>query len=410
MSRPLLEVADLIRAAGAAFIERNRSWIRWSHVKVMLAIARCRTAALGGHVDECPRYGYRATISYNSCRNRHCPKCQTAAREQWIAARRRDLLPTRYMHVVFTLPRRLAPVVLQNKKVIYDLLFRASAETLLEVARDPRHLGAEIGFFSVLHTWNQKVRLHPHVHCVVPAGGLSLDHTRWVHSPDNYFLPKAVLCKVFRGKFVAALRQAFQNGELRFPQNLKLLCEPKIFAAWLRPLFRQDWVVYLKRPFGGPEYVLHYLGRYTHRVAISNHRLVSLTDGQVTFRWRDSANHNEQKLLPLSLDEFLCRFLLHILPKGFVRIRNFGFLANRKRAALLPLCFQLLGSEQQPQAEQKHASSIEDCPDLWRCPKCGGPMKVTERLTAAEIQLRSPPRISSAASNHSLQLENSGFF
>jgi hypothetical protein len=290
----------------------------------------------------------------------------------------------------------LAPLVLQNKKVLYGLLFRTSAETLLEVARDPRHLGAQIGFFSVLHTWSQKLNIHPHVHCVVPAGGLSLDHTRWVRSRDNYFLPKEVLREVFRGKFVDALEQAFQNGQLRFQGDLKLLAQPKIFAAWLRPLFRQDWVVYLKRPFGGPEYVLHYLGRYTHRVAISNHRLVSLTDGQVTFRWRDSADHNKQKLLPLSVDEFLCRFLLHILPKGFVRIRNFGFLANRKRATLLPLCFQLLGSAQQPQAEQ-NASSTEDCSDSWRCPKCGGPMKVIERLTAAEIQLRSPPRSSVAA-------------
>jgi hypothetical protein len=286
--------------------------------------------------------------------------------------------------------------VLQNKKVLYGLLFRTSAETLLEVARNPKRLGAEIGFFSVLHTWSQKLNIHPHVHCVVPAGGLSPDHTRWVRSRDNYFLPKEVLREIFRGKFVDALEQAFQNGQLRFEGDLKLLAQPKIFAAWLRPLYRQDWVVYLKRPFGGPEYVLQYLGRYTHRVAISNHRLVSLTDGQVTFRWRDSAHHNEQKLLPLSLNEFLCRFLLHILPKGFVRIRNFGFLANRKRATLLPLCFQLLGSAQQPQAEQ-HASSTEDCPDLWRCPKCGGPMKVIERLTAAEIQLRSPPRISAAA-------------
>jgi hypothetical protein len=396
MARPPLEVADLIRAAGDAFIERNRHWLRWKHIKVLLAIRRCRTAALGGHLDECTRCGYRATISYNSCRNRHCPKCQTAARDRWIAARRRELLPTRYLHVVFTLPHRLAPLVLQNKKVLYGLLFRTSAETLLEVARDPRHLGAEIGFFSVLHTWSQQLKIHPHVHCVVPAGGLSLDHSRWVRSRDNYFLPKGVLREIFRGKFVDALKQAFHKGQLRFEGDLKLLAQPKIFAAWLRPLFRQDWVVYLKRPFGGPAYVLHYLGRYTHRVAISNHRLVSFTDGQVTFRWRDSAHHNEQKLLPLSLDEFLCRFLLHILPKGFVRIRNFGFLANRKRATLLPLCFQLLGSTQQPQAEQ-HASSTEDCPDSWRCPKCGGAMKVIERLTAAEIQLRSPPRISAAA-------------
>src|ERR1700758_4707621 len=396
MARPPLEVADLIRAAGDAFLERNRHWLGWKHIKVLRAIRRCRTAALGGHLDECTRCGYRATISYNSCRNRHCPKCQIAARERWIAARRRELLPTRYLHVVFTLPHRLAPLVLQNKKVLYGLLFRTSAETLLEVARDPRHLGAEIGFFSVLHTWSQQLKIHPHVHCVVPAGGLSLDHTRWVRSRDNYFLPKRVLRKIFRGKFVDALEQAFQNGQLRFEGDLKLLAQPKIFAAWLRPLFRQDWVVYLKRPFGGPEYVLHYLGRYAHRVAISNHRLVSFADGQVTFRWRDSSDHNKQKLTSLSHDKFLRRFLLHLLPQGFVRIRHFGFLACRRRATTLPLCFQLLGAAQEALTEE-HTSSTEDVPDLYRCPKCGGPMKVIERLTAAEIQLRSPPRISSAA-------------
>jgi hypothetical protein len=396
MSRPPLEVADLIRTAGAAFIERNRQWIRWKHVKVLLAIARCRTAALGGHLDECTRCGHRAAISFNSCRNRHCPKCQTTAREQWIAARRRELLPTRYMHVVFTLPRRLAPLVLQNKKVLYDLLFRTSAETLLEVARDPRLLGAEIGFFSVLHTWSQLLRIHPHVHCVVPAGGLSLDHTRWIRSRDKYFLPKEVLREVFRGKFVDALKQAFQDGQLNFQGNLKLLAQPKIFAAWLRPLYRQDWVVYLKRPFGGPEFVLHYLGRYTHRVAISNHRLVSFIDDQVTFRWRDSAHHNQQRLKTLSVDKFLRRFLLHILPQGFVRIRHFGFLANRRRATTLPLCFHLLGVAQNPPDEQL-ASSAENSPPLYRCPKCGGPMKVIERLTAAEIQLRSPPTVTAAA-------------
>jgi hypothetical protein len=396
MSRPPLEVADLIRSEGAAFLERNRQWIRWKHVKVLLAIARCRTAALGGHLDECTRCGYRATISYNSCRNRHCPKCQTAARERWIAARRRELLPTRYLHIVFTLPHRLAPLVLQNKKVLYDLLFRTSAETLQEVARDPRHLGAEIGFFSVLHTWSQQLNAHPHVHCVVPAGGLSLDHTRWVRSPENYFLPKEVLRKVFRGKFVDALKQAFRDGQLNFHGDLKLLAQTKTFAAWLRPLYRQDWIVYLKRPFGGPAYVLQYLGRYTHRVAISNHRLVSLADGKVTFRWRDSAHNNEQKLMTLSLDEFLRRFLLHLLPKGFVRIRNFGFLANRQRSTLLPLCFHSFGSAQEPQAEQG-ASSSKDSSDLYHCPKCGGPMKVIERLTAAQIQLRSPPMATAAA-------------
>jgi hypothetical protein len=395
MTRPPLEVADLIRKGGAVFIERNRQWLRWKHVKVLLAIARCRTAALGGHLDQCTRCGHRATVSYNSCRNRHCPKCQTAARDRWIAARQKELLPTRYVHVVFTLPPQLAPLALQNKKLLYGLLLRASAETLLEVARDPRHLGAEIGFFSVLHTWSQKLRLHPHVHCVIPAGGLSLDHTYWVNSPNRFFLPLKVLSRVFRGKFVAGLKQAFQSSRLHFHGNLAPLTQPKTFAAWLRLLFRKDWVVYAKRPFGGPQYVLQYLGRYTHRVAISNHRLVSFTEGQVTFRWRDSADHNEQKLMTLSLDEFLHRFLLHLLPKGFVRIRNFGFLANRRRATLLPLCFHLLGAAQESPAERD--SSAPDSNELWRCPKCGGPMVVVERLTAAEIQLRSPPPAIAAA-------------
>jgi Zn finger protein HypA/HybF involved in hydrogenase expression len=394
MSRPPLEVADLVRAAGDAFIERNRRWIRWKHVKVLLAIARCRTAALGGHIDECTRCGHRA-ISYNSCRNRHCPKCQAGARERWIAARQKELLPTRYLHVVFTLPGHLAPLVLQNKKVIYDLLFRTSAETLLQVARDPRHLGAEIGFFSVLHTWSQKLTAHPHVHCVVPAGGLSPDHTRWMRSRDNYFLPKEVLGELFRGKFVNALKQAFQNGQLQFHGDLKLLAQPKIFAAWLRPLHRQDWVVYLKRPFGGPQYVLRYLGRYTHRVAISNHRLASFADGQVTFRWRDSAHHNEQKLLTLSLDEFLRRLLLHILPQGFVRIRHFGFLANRKRATTVPLCNQLLSSTSPPTTQPEHSTAPSS--DTWLCPNCGGPMVVVERFNAVEIQFRSPPEVAAAA-------------
>ena len=389
MNRPPLEVADLIRSAGTAFLERNRQWLRWKHIKVLLAIARCRTAGLGGHIDQCTRCGHRA-ISYNSCRNRHCPKCQTAARDRWIAARQKELLPTRYVHVVFTLPAQLAPLALQNKKLIYGLLLRASAETLLEVARDPRHLGAEIGFFSVLHTWSQKLTLHPHVHCVIPAGGLSLDHTRWLNSRDRFFLPIHVLRRVFRGKFVAALRRAFQESQLNLHRNLTSLAQPKTFAAWLRPLFRKDWVVYSKPPFGGPEYVLQYLGRYTHRVAISNHRLVSFAEQTVTFRWRDSAHNNEQKLMTLPLDEFLRRFLLHVLPKGFVRIRNFGFLANRRRPTLLPLCFHLLGSA--PQVEE-HISGSKAPRDLWLCPKCGGPMTVIERLTAAEIQLRSPPAL-----------------
>jgi len=388
-------MADLVRAAGTAFLERNRQWIRWAHIKVLLAIARCRTAALGGHIDECSRCGHRAAISYNSCRNRHCPKCQTGAREHWLEARRRELLPSPYAHVVFTLPAQLAPLALQNKKIIYDLLLRASAETLLEVARNPRRLGAEIGFFSVLHTWNQKLQIHPHVHCVVAAGGLSLDHTHWIHTRYSFFLPIKVLSRVFRGKFVAALKRACSEGKLRFYGDLNQLAQPKIFSAWLRQLFRHDWVVYCKPPFGGPEHALRYLGAYTHRVAISNHRLISLADGQVTFRWRDSAHHNEQKVMSLSLDEFLRRFLLHLLPKGFVRIRHFGFLANRRRATLLPLCRQALAVVQ-PQT-QPEASTAKETRPLWLCPNCGGPMVVIERLTPAQIQLRSPPFLAGAA-------------
>jgi hypothetical protein len=393
MDRPPLEVADLVRAAGKAFIARSRPWITWKHVKVLLAIVRCRTAVLGGHLDECTRCGHRA-ISYNSCRNRHCPKCQAGARERWLEKRRQELLPTPYVHVVFTLPRPLAPLALQNKKVVYDLLFRTSAQTLLEVARDQKHLGAEIGFFSVLHTWSQKLELHPHVHCVVPAGGLSADRKRWIKPRDAFFLPVKVLSRVFRGKFVAALKRAFQDGQLSFHGDLRPLAQPKTFAAWLRTLFRKDWVVYSKPPFGGPDYVLRYLGRYTHRVAISNHRLVSFADHQVIFRWRDSAHKNEQRRMTLSLDEFLRRFLLHLLPDAFVRIRNFGFLANRRRATFLPLCFQLLGRTKHTEQDTPGA---QDSRDLWLCPKCAAPMRVVERLTAAEIQLRSPPEVTAAA-------------
>jgi hypothetical protein len=393
MDRPPLEVADLVRAAGKAFIARSRPWITWKHVKVLLAIVRCRTAVLGGHLDECTRCGHRA-ISYNSCRNRHCPKCQAGARERWLEKRRQELLPTPYVHVVFTLPRPLAPLALQNKKVVYDLLFRTSAQTLLEVARDQKHLGAEIGFFSVLHTWSQRLELHPHVHCVVPAGGLSADRKRWIKPRYAFFLPVKVRSRVFRGKFVAALKRAFQDGQLSFHGDLRLLVQPKTFAAWLRTLFRKDWVVYSKPPFGGPDYVLRYLGRYTHRVAISNHRLISFADHQVSFRWRDSAHKNEQRRMTLSLDEFLRGFLLHLLPDAFVRIRNFGFLANRRRATFLPLCFQLLGRTKHTEQDTPGA---QDSRDLWLCPKCAAPMRVVERLTAAEIQLRSPPEVTAAA-------------
>jgi Putative transposase/Transposase zinc-binding domain len=390
MNRPPLEVADLIRSAGESFLEQSRRWITWQHRKVLLAILRCRTALLGGHRDRCSDCGHVA-ISYNSCGNRHCPKCQGNARLRWLAARERELLPTRYVHAVFTLPRELAPLALQNKKVIFNLLFHASAETLLEVARDPRHLGAEIGFFTVLHTWDQRLQFHPHAHCVLAAGGLSPDHTRWISSSRRFFLPIKVLSRVFRGKFVAGLTAAFRAGTLQFHGSVLHLAKPRAFAAWLRTLFRHDWVVYAKRPFGGPEHALRYLGAYTHRVAISNHRLVALEDGNVTFRWRDSAHGNKKKLMRLPVAEFLRRFLLHLLPRGFVRIRHFGFLANRQRASLLPICFELLRRSIEEAVPAKAASASQQCSN-WRCPLCGGTMLIVERISAAQLLLRSPPQ------------------
>jgi Putative transposase/Transposase zinc-binding domain len=382
-------MADIVRFAGQSFLQRSQRWINWQHQKILLAITRCRTAALGGHRDRCSDCGHTA-ISYNSCRNRHCPKCQGNARQRWLQARERELLPTPYVHVVFTLPRVLAPLALQNKQVMYNLLFQASAETLLEIARDPRHLGAEIGFFSVLHTWNQRLQHHPHIHCVLASGGLAPDHSRWISSHRSFFLPIKVLSRVFRGKFVAKLKTAFREARLEFHGTLTPLAEPRTFASWLRLLFPHDWVVYAKRPFGGPEHALRYLGAYTHRVAISNHRLVALTDGGVTFRWRDSAHGNKKRLMTLSVDEFLRRFLLHLLPRGFVRIRNFGFLANRQRAQLLPLCFNLLQA-----SESISVASVSPSTDRshsrWNCPVCGATMHVLERLSAAQLLLRSPP-------------------
>jgi Putative transposase/Transposase zinc-binding domain len=389
MNRPPLEVADIVRCAGQSFLEHSQRWINWQHQKVLLAITRCRTAALGGHRDHCSDCGHTTAVSYNSCRNRHCPKCQGNARHRWLQARERELLPTPYVHVVFTLPRELAPLALQNKQVIYNLLFQTSAETLLEIARDPRHLGAEIGFFSVLHTWNQRLQHHPHIHCVLAAGGLAPDHSHWISSRPSFFLPRKVLRRVFRGKFVAGLKTAFREGKIEFRGHLVPLAEPRTFASWLRLLFRHHWVVYAKRPFGGPEHALRYLGAYTHRVAISNHRLVALTDANVTFRWRDSAHGNKKRLMTLPVDEFLRRFLLHLLPRGFVRIRNFGFLANRQRARLLPLCFSLLRG---PEIISAAASPATDRPySFWNCPVCGATMHVLQRLSAAQLLLRSPP-------------------
>ena len=387
MDRPPLEVADVIRAAGPAFLERARMCFPRPHGKALHAILRCRTAALGGHLDECSRCGKRV-LSYNSCRNRHCPKCQANARHRWLEARRAELLPTRYVHVVFTLPHELAPLALVNKKTVYKLLFAASSETLLEVARDPRFLGAEIGFFSVLHTWNQKLEHHPHVHCVVPEGGIAPDRSRWVRPRYNFFLPVKVLGKVFRGKFLEALRHAFAAGELRFPGRMKNLASPRAFGALLRQSCCSNWIVYAKRPFGGPEHVLCYLGNYTHRIAISNHRLVGLDDGRVTFRWRDSAHKNKKRVMTLRVEEFLRRFFLHVLPPGFVRIRHFGLFANRARKASLDLCRRLL-------AELGAVAIVVPPPSttaaFWSCPDCGGVMVLLERLTPAQTYVRPPP-------------------
>jgi hypothetical protein len=388
--RPL-ELADLVRLAGRRFIDSNRHWLNRLHLKVLTAIERCRTAALGGHLDECAACGHQA-ISYNSCRNRHCPRCQANARDRWIEARSRDLLPVPYAHVVFTLPHQLAPLALQNKRVVYDLLFRTSAATLIEMAQNPEHLGADIGFFSVLHSWTQKLVHHPHVHCVVPAGGLAPDRSRWLASPPKFLLPQAALQEVFRGKFTEALKDSFQSGKLSFHGSLKPLGRPKVFGELVRQTYRKKWVVYCKRPFGGAEHALRYLGCYTHRVAISNHRLISLVDGKVTFRWRDSAQKNKKRRMSLPLEEFLRRFLLHVLPGGFVRIRHFGILSTRHRSSLLPLCRQLIAADPPPQgrpnARCQPASRREG---LWQCSICHGPMQLLEQLTAAQLRLRSPP-------------------
>jgi hypothetical protein len=387
MKPPTLEVADIIRSAGDSFIERTQSHLGWQQLKVLRAIKHCRTAALGGHLDQCSRCGHRA-ISFFSCRNRHCPKCQTNARNQWLAARSDELLGVSYFHVVFTLPQELSALALQNKRAIYDLLFQVSAATLNEVAADPKHLGAEIGFLSVLHTWGQNLQAHPHVHCVIPAGGLSPDHSRWIHPKHHYFfLPVRVLSRVFRGKFVSGLKRLFRQRKLRFHGNLQPLGEAKAFHRFLRQLFRQDWVVYAKPPFGGPEYVLQYLARYTHRVAISNHRLISLADGKVTFRWKDYAHGNKKRKMVVSTDEFLRRFLMHVLPRGFVRIRHFGFLSAPRRRKSIALCRQLL-VQVIPRPRSPTQTAMPPTA-TWPCPCCGGAMIILEKLTARQIHLRS---------------------
>ncbi len=342
MTKPLLEVADVFRSLGPEFLETEGRTLSPEQRRVVRDLLLCRTAALGGHVERCDHCGHQE-VAYNSCRNRHCPKCQAAARAEWMKERAAELLPVEYFHVVFTLPQQVGPLALQNKRVIYGLLFRAASETLLQIAADPKHLGAEIGFLAVLHTWGQNLSHHPHIHCVIPGGGPSTDSSRWVSCREGFFLPVQVLSRLFRGKFIAYLREAFAQDELCFHGELMFLSEADHFACWLSQLGKQEWVVYAKRPFGGAEQVLKYLARYTHRVAISNQRLVAFKDGQVTFRWKDYAHGNAQKQTTLSAVEFTRRFLLHVLPRGFVRIRHYGFLANRLRQEKLALCKRLLG-------------------------------------------------------------------
>jgi len=383
-----LEVADVVREHGEEFLRQWGHTVSSPQRKALRDIVACRTAALGGHVEECDHCAHRR-IAYNSCRNRHCPKCQSTARDQWLAERARELLPVPYCHVVFTIPQELAALVLQNQRVGYSLLFRAVSETLRQIAADARHLGAKIGFLAVLHTWSQNLLHHPHIHCVVPAGGLSPDGSRWIACRPNFFLPVRVLSRLFRGKLLAFLRHAFTEGKLKFFGQLADLAMPNPFHVWVRKLQRAEWVVYAKPPFGGPENVLKYLARYTHRVAISSSRLLSLDHGRVTFQWRDSRHSNQTKVMTLEAVEFIRRFLLPILPPGFVKIRHFGFLANRNRSSALDLCRQHLRASSNadrpaPTLTDEQPSAVER-----RCPIChAGILRIVEWLSANQILSR----------------------
>lgn len=343
MSRPPLEVADILRRHAPDYPYS----LSGEQARVLAALQVCRTAHLGGHLERCDGCGHERN-AYNSCRDRHCPKCQSLAKARWVAKETADLLPVPYFHLVFTMPGQLVELTQQNQRVLYDILFAAGAEALTTIAADPKHLGAEIGFLAVLHTWGQNLQAHPHIHCVVPGGGLSPDGQRWVGSRENFFLSVKVLSRLYRGLFVSRLRTAYESGQLEFHGQIAELAKPKMFDRLLRTLSDIEWVVYAKRPFGGPEQVVSYLGRYTHRVAISNHRLVSNENGKVSFRWKDyrrakDGSENANSTMELDAHEFIRRFLLHVLPRGFVRIRRFGLLANRKREAKLAKCRELLG-------------------------------------------------------------------
>ena len=376
--RPALEVAEIFRRHGEAYCQAHAGHLSRVDRRVMGAITSCRTALLGGHVEQCTDCG-TIRITYNSCRNRHCPKCQGLARAQWLADRQAELLPVPYFHVVFTIPEPLAAIAFHNKEVGYGLLMRTATAALCTIAADPRHLGARIGGLAILHTWGQNLLHHPHVHCVVPGGGLSPDGSRWIACRPGFFLPVRVLSRLFRRLFLIGLQAAFDAGELQFFSTLSRLAKPAAFSRHLAELRRQEWVVYAKPPFAGPAQVLAYLANYTHRVAIANSRLISIDDGHVTFRWRDYRHHDKPKPMSLAADEFIRRFLLHGLPDRFHRIRHFGFLANRQRAAKLALCRQLLAAPPPPPApatppdyRERYRRLTGRSPDI--CPDCGGHM------------------------------------
>jgi Putative transposase/Transposase zinc-binding domain len=371
MEHPKLEVADILRRYGGAYRETHGPSLSAAQRRVMSAIELCRTAALGGHVEQCDRCEHRR-VFYNSCRDRHCPKCQSMARAEWIEDRQTELLNCEYFHVVFTVPEAISSIAYQNKEVVYGLLFRAMANTLQTIAADPKHLGAAIGFFAVLHTWGQNLLHHPHLHCVVPGGGLSLDGKRWIPCRRGFFLPVRVLSRLFRRLFLEELEKAFRSGKLRFFASLLPLQDGQAFRSYLAPLRKSEWVVYAKPPFAGPKQVLDYVGRYTHRVAISNNRLLNLEGGKVQFRYKDYRNNAQHRTMTLAADEFIRRFLLHVLPNRFHRIRYYGFLGNRYRQQRLAQCRHLLGmapfgenappKDYRDRYEELTGSSLRECP------------------------------------------------
>jgi len=397
LDRPKLEVADIFRRYGEAYRQQHAASLSPAQRRVMTAIEVCRTAALGGHLERCDCCNHERPC-YDSCGDRHCPKCQSLARAEWVEKRTSEVLPTPYFHVVFTIPEPIAAIAYHNKDLVYGMLFRATAETLSTIAADPQHLGAEIGFFAILHSWGQNLFFHPHLHCVVPGGGISLDGARWISCRPNFFLPVKVLSRLFRRLFLKYLQEAFDAGKLQFFSLLESLLHPQAFTRHLDLVRDVEWVVYAKPPFAGPQQVVDYVGRYTHRVAISNHRIVDIEDGQVKFKWRDYRDNNQQKTMPLTADEFIRRFLLHVLPSGFHRIRYYGFLGNRHRKEKLEQCRQLLGIAS-PKGGSAEPTIQEDYRDryerltgrsLRECPVCH-----RGRMIAVKVlpQVRSSPTI-----------------